>query len=51
MSPAYADKFRYFLIEARGNEPWLTSWLAERNLRIVERFANRRGATVLVITQ
>lgn len=51
MSPAHAGKFRYFLIEARGNEPWLTSWLAERNLRIVERFANRRGATVLVITQ
>ncbi|KAA6177078.1 hypothetical protein F3K50_07315 [Pseudomonas marginalis] len=51
MSPAHADKFRYFLIEARGNEPWLTSWLAERNLRIVERFANRRGATVLIITQ
>jgi uncharacterized Tic20 family protein len=51
MSPAHAGEFRYFLIEARGNEPWLTSWLAERNLRIVERFANRRGATVLVITQ
>ncbi len=51
MSPAHASGFRYFLIEARGNEPWLTSWLAERDLRIVERFANTRGATVLVITQ
>ncbi|NMY94966.1 hypothetical protein [Pseudomonas proteolytica] len=51
MSPANAGKFRYFFIEARGNEPWLTGWLAERNLRIVERFANRRGATVLVIGQ
>ncbi|WP_235205536.1 hypothetical protein [Pseudomonas fluorescens] len=51
MSPAHVDQFRYFLIEARGNEPWLTRWLAERDLRIVERFANRRGATVLIITR
>nr|WP_157713406.1 hypothetical protein [Pseudomonas sp. PB120] len=49
MSPAHAGDFRYFLIDARPDEPWLSGWLAEHNQRIIARFANRKGATVLVI--
>ena len=49
MSSAHAQHYRYFLIDARGNEPWLSGWLAEHNLRVITRFANRKGATVLVI--
>ncbi|MHC8302095.1 hypothetical protein [Pseudomonas sp. ZS1P83] len=51
MSPEHAGDFRYFLIDARGDEPWLSGWLEEHKQRILARFANRKGATVLVIGQ
>jgi uncharacterized Tic20 family protein len=49
MSPEHAGDFRYFLIDGRGDEPWLSEWLVEHKQRIITRFANRKGATVLVI--
>lgn len=49
MSPELASHYRYFLIEAKGDEPWLNEWLAGHDMRIITRFANRKGATVLVI--
>ena len=49
MSPAHAGDYRYFVIEAKGNEPWLNDWLAAHKLRVIEHFANRKGATVVVI--
>lgn len=51
LSPAHVDQYRYFMIEAKGDEPWLTRALAEYKLKIVARFANRKGAAVLVITR
>jgi uncharacterized Tic20 family protein len=49
MSPEHADEYRYFLIEGKGDEPWLGEWLVAHKMRIIERFANRKGATILVI--
>lgn len=49
ISPAHAGDYRYFVIEAKGDEPWLNEWLAAHKLRILEHFANRKGATVVVI--
>jgi hypothetical protein len=49
MSPERADEYRYFLIEGKGDEPWLGEWLVAHKMRIIERFANRKGATILVI--
>lgn len=49
MSPQYAGNYRYFLIEGKGDEPWLQAWLVAHKMRIIERFANRKGATILVI--
>lgn len=49
MSAAHAGDYRYFVIEAKGSEPWLNEWLVAHKLRIIEHFANRKGATVLVI--
>lgn len=49
MSAEHAGDFRYFLIDGRGDEPGLSEWLVEHKLQIINRFANRKGATVLVI--
>lgn len=49
MSAAHAGDYQYFLIEAKGDEPWLNEWLVAHKLRILEHFANRKGATVVVI--
>ncbi|MFI8224944.1 hypothetical protein [Pseudomonas sp. NPDC085632] len=49
MSAAHAGDYQYFLIEAKGDEPWLNDWLVAHKLRIIEHFANRKGATVVVI--
>ena len=49
MSPQHADEYQYFLIDAKGNEPWLVEWLEARHLRVLAHFANRKGATVLAI--
>lgn len=49
MSPEHVGEYRYFLIEAKPDEAWLVSWLAEHNMKILASFANRKGARVLVI--
>jgi hypothetical protein len=49
MSAAHAGDYQYFLIEAKGDEPWLNDWLVAHKLRIIEHFANRKGATVVII--
>ncbi|MGF6670687.1 putative Tic20 family protein [Pseudomonas monsensis] len=49
MSAVHAGDYRYFLIDAKGDEPWLKEWLVAHKLRVIEHFANRKGATVLVI--
>lgn len=49
MDAEHAGSYRYFLIEAKADEPWLLSWMAEHNKRVLARFANRKGAAVLVI--
>lgn len=49
MGPERAGQYRYFLIEADADEPWLKDWLAQRNARVLARFANRKGDAVLVI--
>lgn len=49
MSVAHAGEYRYFLIEAHGDEPWLQSWLVQQHKQVLGKFANRKGATVLAI--
>jgi uncharacterized Tic20 family protein len=49
MSPEHYGRYRYFLIDAHGDEPWLQDWLVPQHKRILTRFANRRGDSVLVI--
>ncbi|WP_242489230.1 hypothetical protein [Pseudomonas sp. TH08] len=49
MSAAHAGDYRYFVVEAKGDEPWLKGWLEAHKLRILEHFSNRKGATVVVI--
>lgn len=49
MSPEHYGQYRYFLIDARGDEPWLQDWLAQQRKQVLARFANRKGNTVLVI--
>lgn len=46
---AKPQAFDYFLVEADGDEPWLLEWLAQNELEVLERFANRKKDTVLVI--
>lgn len=49
MSPQHAGDYRYFLIDAKEGEPWLVEWLASHQLKVLAHFANRKGATILVI--
>lgn len=49
MAPGHAGAFRYYLIKADADEPWLQAWLQQHPLRILAQFANRRGDTVLAI--
>lgn len=51
LEQALADPaaFRYLLIEADGDEPWLLEWLQQHELRVLARFANRKDDAVLVI--
>lgn len=44
-----ASNYRYFIIDARSDEPWLQSWMTEHNKRVLAQFSNRKGATVLII--
>lgn len=49
MGPELADSYRYFVIEAEPDEPWLQDWLKQHPLRVLASFANRKGDTVLVV--
>ncbi|QLC77512.1 hypothetical protein LPB260_22625 [Pseudomonas sp. LPB0260] len=49
MSVKNASKFRYFLIEAEAEEPWLAEWLDRERRQILSQFENRKGETVLII--
>ncbi|WP_459206889.1 ArnT family glycosyltransferase [Pseudomonas sp. MLB6B] len=49
MGPALAGSYRYFVIEAERDEPWLEAWLHEHRLQVLASFANRKGDTVLVL--
>ncbi|MFV3404608.1 ArnT family glycosyltransferase [Pseudomonas sp. NY15463] len=44
-----AERFSYFAIEARADEPWLTAWLEKHQLRVLASFSNRKKATFVVI--
>lgn len=43
------EQFDYLLIEADGDEAWLVEWLGQHDLQVLERFANRKNDTVLVV--
>lgn len=49
MATENAGRFRYFLIEAKLDQPWLQSWLEREKRSVMSKFVNRKGATVLVI--
>lgn len=49
MAPDRASTYRYFVIDARSDEPWLQEWLAQNHKRVLTQFANRKKATVLII--
>lgn len=49
MGPEHVGEYRYFIIDARSDEPWLQAWLTEHNKKVLASFANRKGSTVLVI--
>lgn len=43
------SQYRYFVLEARSDAPWLVEWLAQHQLRILASFSNRKKATVVII--
>ncbi|MDR7010685.1 4-amino-4-deoxy-L-arabinose transferase-like glycosyltransferase [Pseudomonas alcaliphila] len=43
------QKYQYLVLEADGDEPWLLMLLDQNQLRILERFSNRKRDTVLII--
>jgi len=43
------ERFDYLLIEADGDETWLVEGLFRHDLRVLERFSNRKNDTVLVV--
>ena len=47
--PEFLQRIRYFVIAARKDDPLLEHWLAEQGKRVLIRFANRKGETVLII--
>lgn len=49
MAPGVAQQYRYFVLEAEPQEPWLQAWLAEHGQRVLAQFANRKGKTVTVV--
>ncbi|MFB4391617.1 MULTISPECIES: hypothetical protein [unclassified Pseudomonas] len=44
-----ARRYSYFVLEGRPDEPWLTAWLEQHQMRVLASFANRKKSTVLVI--
>ena len=49
MSSGARVKYRFFLIEAEVDEPWLQSWLDKNQRRVLAQFANRKSDSVLII--
>ena len=49
MNPESSLQYRYFLIEAKADEPWLQAWLEKYQLRVLAQFVNRKNDTVLII--
>lgn len=43
------QKYQYLVLEADGDESWLLEWLDKYQLKILERFSNRKKDTVLII--
>ena len=44
-----AQQYSYFVFEAKPDEPWLTAWLEQHQMRVLASFANRKKATFVVI--
>jgi len=50
LSEEHAARLRYYILEARADEPWLLAWLARYpERRVLAQFANRKGASVVII--
>jgi len=50
MNDAKVGTFRYYVIEARADEPWLIDWLARHSeWRVLAQFANGRRATIVIL--
>jgi len=50
LSEEHAARLRYYIIETKPDEPWLIEWLARYpERRILAQFANRKGASVVII--
>ena len=49
MSSVSGLKYRYFLIEAETDEPWLQAWLEKNQMRVLAQFYNRKKDGVLII--
>lgn len=49
MSDSRVSAYRYYLIEAKADEPWLQQWLQQHRRQVLAEFANAKGATVLVL--
>ncbi len=49
MSPEHYREYRYFVIDAKVDDPWLQDWLSRQHKQVLTRFANRKGDSVLVI--
>lgn len=43
------EQFDYLLIETDDNEVWVSEWLGQHGLQVLESFSNRKNDTVLVI--
>ncbi len=44
-----AKRFRYFVISAKENDPLLERWLTSQGKRVLSKFANRKGETLLIV--
>jgi hypothetical protein len=47
--PDYLQSVRYFVISAKENDPSLENWLVGQGKRVLSRFANRKGETILIL--
>jgi len=49
MSPEGLERYRYYLVEADEQEPWLQDWMSKQGKKVLAKFSNRRGDTVVVL--